>query len=142
MAEIANAGAEDIAIRTLAMQITAGAMQKDYRTEACLCLAFARDRIRYVRDMRNVEVIQVPRRTLQLGAGDCDDKTVLLASMLSSIGHRTRFVAIAQIPDEFVHVWLQSYCHGKWLDLEPTEPIDCGERVPTTGVVDTLYCEL
>lgn len=121
-------------MRTLAMDLTRLAQQKDTRSEACLCLLYCRDQIRYVKDIRTAEVIQTPEATLRLGAGDCDDKSVLLSALLGSIGHRTRYIAIAQIPGQYSHVWVQDYVNGKWLDLEATEPLSCGERVPEAGV--------
>jgi transglutaminase-like putative cysteine protease len=130
MAKEARKGSEDIVIRTLAMDLTRHLQQKDYGAEACELLKYCRDNIRYVRDTRTVEVIQVPRRTLHLGAGDCDDKSVLLGAMLASLGHDVRFIAIALVPGHFSHVWTQTRIRGKWLDLEATEPLQCGERVP------------
>ncbi len=50
---------------------------------------FVRDNIRYIKDIRDVETVAYPDITLQQGQGDCDDKSVLLASLLESIGHPT-----------------------------------------------------
>jgi hypothetical protein len=142
MRSLAFSGSQDIDVRTQAMRVTQGALQKDYRTEACLCLAFCRDQIRYVRDIRSVEVLQMPVWTLKLGAGDCDDKSMLLAAMLASIGYRVRFIAVAFAPEQFSHVWVQAWVGNNWLDLEPTEPLSCGERIPSQGAYEYLTCEL
>jgi hypothetical protein len=142
MRDLSREGAHDIRIRTQAVECCTGLLQKDYAAEACCCLEYCRDEIRYIKDMADAEVLQIPRRTLQMQAGDCDDKSMLLAAMLSSIGHRVRFIAISFVPGQYVHVWVQDNVRGKWLDLEPTEPIPCGERVPHTGVIKTLTCEL
>lgn len=123
------------------MQLTRGVMQKDYEREACEILSFVRDKVRYVRDTRTVEILQVPRRTLQIG-GDCDDKSILLAALLSSIGHRVRFIAVSYMPNQYSHVWVQDEVRGKWLDLEPTEPLICGSRVPERGALGYLTREL
>jgi transglutaminase-like putative cysteine protease len=143
MRELAMAGSFQDRIRNLAVKLTNNLDQKDFRGEACACLAFVRDRIRYVRDIRDVETVHFPTTLLDAGAGDCDDKSILLAALLNSIGHRVRFIAIAFEPDEYCHVWVQDYIDGLgWLDLEPTEPIGCGERIPGDGAVDYLTCEL
>lgn len=144
MAELANTGSRDLLVRQLAIELSGKFLQKDYEAEACRCLSFCRDNIRYIRDIYSVEVLQYPRQTLEIGAGDCDDKAILCAALLASIGHRVRFVAIAFMPGHYSHVWLQTYLPrpGKWLDLEPTEPLSCGERVPHAPRATYLYREL
>lgn len=138
MATIAREGSHDPRVRMLAVDLTSNCNQKDYFNEACAILRFVRDRIRYVRDFSTAELLQPPHFTLYTGAGDCDDKCILLASLLGSIGHNCRYVAIAQSPEAFSHVWLQAWIEGDWLDLEPTEPLPCGMRVPHAGIVDTI----
>ena len=67
---------------------------------------YVQKRIQYVRDIRGVETIATPLVTIQIGQGDCDDQAVLLAALLESIGHPTRFVAIKQTTlGPFVHVY-------------------------------------
>lgn len=142
MARLARDGSQDFNIRELALTICDHAPQKDYRREACRLLAFVRDRIRYVRDTASAEVLQGPQATLALNAGDCDDKCILLAALLASIGHTPRFITMAQLPERYTHVWTQCLVGDNWLDLEPTEPIGCGRRVPDTGTETYLTREL
>lgn len=52
---------------------------------------YVRDEIAYVRDPVGIEEIRSPETTLKLGAGDCDDKAVLLVAMLKSIGFEACF---------------------------------------------------
>jgi transglutaminase-like putative cysteine protease len=59
-------------------------------------------------------------------AGDCDDKSVLLAALLESIGHPTRFVAIGFQPDDFEHVFVETKIADRWISLETTEPVEIG----------------
>ena len=44
--------------------------------------------VRYTKDPFRVEVLHSARRMLELRAGDCDDMTILLGSMLEAIGIR------------------------------------------------------
>lgn len=133
-------------VRNLAVQLTTqgfltgqGLQQKDFRGEAERLLTFVRDDIRYVRDISDVETLHDPVTLLKVGAGDCDDKAILLAALLKSIGFdEVQFVAIAFEPDLYSHVWVRAKVDGKWLDLEPTEPIPCGQSIPTRGAVATL----
>jgi len=67
---------------------------------------------------------------LSRGTGDCDDKAVLLASMLESIGHPTRFVALAFKAGKYSHVLVESKIGNKWVALETTEPVRIGWYPP------------
>lgn len=138
-------------IRNLATRLTQGLRSKDFQSEACACLAWVKGNIRYVRDMRSAELVHDPVTLLgypghlagdfrpcpEARAGDCDDMAILLSALLESIGHQTRFRAVAYRPDKFVHVWTQDRIAGRWLDLEPTEPLACGSRVPP-GVTEIV----
>lgn len=81
-----------------------------------------RDTVRYVRDVSEVETLMTPDKTLALRIGDCDDQSVLLATLLESVGYPTRFVATGyQSPGALEHVYLQTFAGGGWHDLDPTE---------------------
>ncbi len=142
MKRISLEGSRSIEIRALTVDLVGAHKQKDYRAEACTCLQFVRDNIRYVRDIRGTEVLQTAPITLSTGAGDCDDKSTLLAAMLASIGHRMQFIAVSLMPGSFSHVWVRDNIHGKWVDLEPTEPISCGERIPSKGALKHITLDM
>lgn len=138
MARLAREGSRRIEIRNLAVELTtrgfgsaAGLRQKDFLGEARRLSDWVRDHIRYVGDIEDVETIADPVSILRIGAGDCDDKATLLAALLLSIGHTPRFVALAQQPGQFNHVWVQDLVDGRWIDLETTEPLPFGKSVPT-----------
>lgn len=116
-------------IRILAQRLTLPLSQKNYRAEAKTLHEFVRDKIRYVRDITNVETIQTPIQTLQIGSGDCDDKCILVATLLESIGHPTRFVACGFNYAPISHVFVESRIGAKWIGVECTEPWALG-RVP------------
>jgi transglutaminase-like putative cysteine protease len=117
---------KDLTIRTLAVQIVNKYGQKDYLSEIKALQAFVRDKIRYVKDVRDVETIQTPFVTIQMRSGDCDDKCTLLASMLEAIGHPTRFVAIGFQHNTYEHVLVETRLNRSWIPLECTEPVDIG----------------
>lgn len=85
-----------------------------------------RNRIRYCGDVWNIETLQTPETTVELGQGDCDDKAALVAALLMSIGYPVQF-AVLERDGEFVHVWCQVRLRGQWYDLETTEPILAGQ---------------
>jgi hypothetical protein len=78
-------------VRDLAIAITQEATTDKKEVEELFY--YVRDTIKYVKDPRLTELdfdyIQSPLETLERKAGDCDDHTVLLASLLESIGYST-----------------------------------------------------
>ena len=71
------------------------------------------------------ETLQTPQVTLQLGAGDCDDHSTLLAAMFESLGFETRFntISTARDPDDsFSHVFVEvkQKGTGRWLAVDST----------------------
>lgn len=117
-------------IRNLALQLTTGLPQKDHRGEIERVHAFVRDSIRYVRDVAGVETLQTPLKTLELRAGDCDDKSTLIATLLASIGYPTRFVAVGFAPGRFSHVFAEVRRGTAWIALETTEYWPVGKKPP------------
>ena len=126
MRQITKAGKTSLPVRNLALSLVSELPQKDWFNELKILHKYVRDQIRYVKDIRGVETVQTPDVTLSLRAGDCDDKSVLLAAMLEAIGHPTRFIAIGFQPDDFVHVYPESRIGTSWVPLETTEPVEIG----------------
>ncbi len=107
----------------------------DYSENYAVCQSkalfyFMRDNIGYSRDPVSRELIKSPMQTMFTGVGDCDDKSVLLASMLYNIGIKTRFVFIPG------HVYVEAYLpeasrkyrpyrNEPWVPLDST-CISCG----------------
>lgn len=84
--------------------------------------------IRYVREYP--EIIASPERTLEWGIGDCDDRTVLVASALRSarIPARAVFVGWKDGPGPvpFKHVYPQACLDGHWVTVETVRPVPLG----------------
>jgi len=85
---------------------------------------FVRDQIRYVRDPDGYELVQSPEKTLEYAQGDCDDQATLLAALLKSIGHPSRFIALGFEGGPLSHVLVQTKVDSTgddkkdWLSLE------------------------
>jgi hypothetical protein len=121
----------DLGLRSLAAGLVQECNQKDWFCQVRKLHAYVRDRIRYVRDIADVETIQTPDKTLELGYGDCDDKSTLLATLLQTIGHPVRFVAIGTHgADQYSHVYVETLVGTKWVPLETTEPVHAGWEPP------------
>lgn len=138
MRSIVRASKKRPRIRLTAINLTRDLPQKSYYLEAKAIHDFVRDEIRYVRDVRDVETIAYPEVTLDIGAADCDDAVVLAASLLESIGHPTRFVAIGRAPDHYEHVYLETKIGDRWVASETTEPWAFGKR-PHLGFSMVIY---
>lgn len=128
MSRLARDGKIAMAVRQTALRLTQHCAQKDVSCEVRQLHAFVRDHVRYVQDIEGVETVQTPVKTLELLAGDCDDKATVLAALLASIGFKTRFVAIGFEPGVFAHVYLEVLLGAdNWIPLETTEPWNVGE---------------
>lgn len=127
-------GWRDEQIRRKAVAITGGMPGHDFDSEVRALLVFVRDHIRYRRDPINTERVQDAARTLELNSGDCDDKVVLLATLLATLGWLPRFVVQSQDGVEFDHVYLEvlDERNGAWLALDPTADGQAG--LPTAEV--------
>lgn len=139
MARITRAAKSRPYIQEFAATLAANCLSKDWRCELEAVHTFVRDEIRYLRDVTDVETVRLPEVTLQMRAGDCDDKCILAASLLESIGHPTRFVAMRFNPfRDFSHVVLESKLGGGWVGMEFTEPWPLG-RVPPASERMVVY---
>lgn len=115
-------------VRIAAVSITQLVPQKDQLGEIDALFCFCRDNIRYVSDVCETETLTAPEYTLRTRAGDCDDKVMLLAAMLESIGIATRFVVVGyRTPWDFEHVYLHAMTpDGAFVACDPTEPYALG----------------
>ena len=124
-------------VRELALKLTRNLPQKDYGGEQRALWSYVKNSIRYVRDIHGVETVQSPLKTLEYGAGDCDDKSTLLAALLESLGHTTRFAALGFKPGQLCHVLVESKLGDRWVPLETTEPVELGWSPPR--IVERIY---
>lgn len=138
MSQLVKEYKKSMAVRGLTLRLVKDCGQKDYSCEVRQVHAYVRDTIRYVNDIRDVETIQTPDKTIELGQGDCDDKSTLIAAMLESIGHPTRFVAIGFQVGVFAHVYVETKIGAKWIPLETTEPVDVGWEPDPQIIVERM----
>lgn len=137
MRELVGIYKMDPIIRNLALGLVQFHNEKDDIAEISAIFHFVRDQIRYVRDIYGVETLAIPTKTLELGQGDCDDKAVLLASLLEAIGYHTQFKLAGYHGKEFEHVYVYAAGNEIELHLDPTEPEDMGWEAPNPTI--SLY---
>jgi transglutaminase-like putative cysteine protease len=84
---------------------------------------FVRDNFNYVSDPTEFEYVKTARESLAVQGGDCDDASILLATLLEAVGIKTRLIFITG------HVYVQAYLPDAlksyksldhWIDLDPT----------------------
>lgn len=123
MRGLVHKGSRALEVRTAAIEAIRGVRPHDHQGEARALFRFVRDRIHFVNDVAGVETLQGARATLSIGAGDCDDKATLLASLLGAIGIPSSFRVVAanrRAPGTFSHVYVVAHVGGRDLPLDPT----------------------
>lgn len=87
--------------------------------------------IRYIQDPPDVELVQTPQKTLQWSAGDCDDQSVLVAALLTSIGHPCQFMAMGFSGGPLAHVLCRTKIGTQWVAVETIKPVSLGFLPPS-----------
>lgn len=127
MRDLAVEGSKDPIVRQAAIGIVqrSGAREHDPESQLGALFGFVRDRITFIGDVAGVETLQSPRYTLQVAAGDCDDRATLLAGLARSIGipAELKFRVIAANPGNpgrFTHVYMVARIGGRDIAMDPT----------------------
>ncbi len=124
MRALATEGAKDVAVRETALGIVRRVPDHAHRAELDALFRFVRDRIAFRNDIHGVETLQSPRYTLEVAAGDCDDRATLLVALARSIGipaeFRYRVVAADPRSKAFSHVYAVARLDGEDIPLDPT----------------------
>ena len=109
-------------MRELALSIVNHLGNKNFAAEVRAVHDYVRRNIRYRKDINGIETVATPVKTLEYRAGDCDDQAVLVATLLETLGHPTRFVAVKMKHlGPFVHVLTETKIGPKWVPVETTE---------------------
>ncbi len=115
-------GSRSPKIRALAINIlhTRKVPEKNYVAEMVAIHNWVRDNIRYTKDVNGQETLCYPEDTaFNTKAGDCDDKSLLEAALLGSVGIASRFVTVGLTPFKYDHVYLQAKPKDTWIALDP-----------------------
>ncbi len=125
IAQLVSDGAKDFYVRQKAIGIFRAyhVRPKDRFGEVCALFDWVRRNIRYTRDIFQVELLHTARRMIELKAGDCDDMTILLGSMLKSTGHPVRLALVGFQPNRphaYTHIYPEVNVGGKWVALDAT----------------------
>lgn len=131
--EMINDGKRSERIRQIASEILTGKNaeggwkipERDWRGELAGAFEYVRGKVRYTRDIHDVELFQKAERTLELGIGDCDDMTILLGSILGNVGYPLLIRVISTGGPTFHHVYLVAgippHNPNDWIPLDASQ---------------------
>ncbi len=120
MQRLARQGRKDPGVIALAEQVVKACPANDTKCEIGSLFYWVKSNIRYLRDVRDVEKINTAERTLRVRTGDCDDMSVLLASLLEAVGNKTKFWVVGLQSGEYEHVFVKVRLGTGWVSLDPT----------------------
>lgn len=158
--EVAHVRSMDAPIRALASSIV-GDLSNAKKEVPLRIALWIRDNVKYTQETPMVEILQGPYRTLGpnikiqtpmgpfqfrgVGTGDCDDLSILFATLCRSVGVEAFLAGIAKTnrPDGFFHA--MGYCNGTFYELSKDGPYGGrgGETVasatPYENIIATIY---
>lgn len=98
----------------------------DNYAEAKVIFDWVKSNIRFTGDPVNLDLIQNAKATLELKTGDCVANTILLGSMLGSIGIPVAIKLIGRYKPEYDHVYILAgfpvHAPEDWIPFDVTEP--------------------
>lgn len=130
-------GVEDPEMRRLAFAITKHCAERDGMCEAKAIYKWMRKNVKYSGDVapikrangetEGIDLYQSGKRTVQFGAGDCDDQSALVATLASVIGLTTRLRVTGQPGEsDYSHIYpvvgLEKFAPTYWVAVDTTLP--------------------
>lgn len=118
MARVARERATHPKIRELALAILHHDQvpSQHYADEAIAIGRYVQNKVRYVRDIEGVEQLHDPLTMIDqlkrgMASGDCDDMSLLIATLLLSVGHQPyfRIVRYGQQSGPYHHIYVVVY---------------------------------
>ncbi len=96
---------------------------RDYRCEVTAIWNFVVLNCRYTQDQDGEDTYSTVRGSLEQGALDCDDMTILFASLLKAIGYENLVARVVSIQGAtWDHIYpLVMLPKGQWIALDATE---------------------
>jgi transglutaminase-like putative cysteine protease len=151
--DLVHKSIQDPEMRKLALQITSGCAERDGECEAQAVYQYVKQNVRYTGDIapikwpsgqvEGVDLYQSARRTLEFGGGDCDDQSILIATLLALNGITPRLRVMKESRGEdWSHIFplagLSKNNPTRWVALDTTLPGEdkFGVEVPYAEAID------
>ena len=130
-------GVQDGRMRKLALDVTKHCPERDGLCEAKAVYDYVKKRVRYTGDIapiawedgsvEGVDLYQSSARTLEMAGGDCDDQSILIATLLSLNGITSRLRVMKEAKDDdWSHIYplagLDKFNPTRWVALDTTLP--------------------
>lgn len=115
----------DASVNRLARDIVRSVPAFDDVAEAEALYNWVRANIRFTKDPVNKETLYPPAELLKIRSGDCDDISMVMATLLMAVGYPARFVTVAATPnspEQFSHVYVEGEVpagSGQWIPMDP-----------------------
>ncbi len=144
MSSLVRQRRSDERVRSTALTIAGGAPPRDDSARMARVVAWVKAAMPYERDPVGSEAINDPLLTLEKiyayaeAAGDCDDAATLVATLLESLGVKTRLVAVSVRRDRrFHHVGVEAFdrLRARWMYLDPFAPGEVGSKPSFTAAM-------
>jgi Transglutaminase-like superfamily len=119
MRSLVDQALRDPSILRTAKDIVRSVPAFDDYAEAQALYNWVRQNIRFTKDPVDKETLYPPSELLQIRAGDCDDISMLLGTLLMAIGYPARLMTVAANGDEFSHVYVEGQINGQWIPMDP-----------------------
>ncbi|MHA2642944.1 MAG: transglutaminase domain-containing protein [bacterium JZ-2024 1] len=107
---------------------------KDYDREVRAVFDYVKRNVRYQHDTHGVDTFRSARRTLELRAGDCDDMTIVLGSLLGAAGYPVKLRVVSTSGKDYDHIYplvgIPPTRPTRWIALDASEPYPAGWEVP------------
>ena len=151
--DLVHKSVQDPEMRKLALQITSGCAERDGDCEARAVYDFVKSNVRYTGDIapiafpngdvEGIDLYQSARRTVEFGGGDCDDQSILIATLLALNGITPRLRVMKENKDDdWSHIFplagLPKTEPTEWTALDTTLPGNnkYGVEVPYAEALD------
>jgi transglutaminase-like putative cysteine protease len=136
--DLTHKSVQDPEMRKLALQITRGCQARDGECEARAIYNWTKSNVRYSGDVgphklgrggpvEGIDLFQTAARTVDFGAGDCDDASILNCTLALHNGLACKYRVTGPAGrEEFTHIYamvgLPKNAPKKWIALDTTLP--------------------
>src|SRR5215469_3223161 len=104
MAQLAKTYKANALVRSTAARIVQSCTSRDDMCELAALQNWIRTNIRYTEDVYGVETLQTPEYTIEERYGDCDDQSILMATLLLAVGKPAAYCAVGVDGGPYSHV--------------------------------------
>jgi hypothetical protein len=125
MRQLVDQALRDPSIIRLATDIVRSVPAHDEVGEVNTIYQWMLSNIRFTKDPVGKEKLYPPSELLKIRAGDCDDVSMLMATLLMAVGYPARLITVSASdadPQQFSHVYVETQVAGSWIPMDAARP--------------------